>query len=145
MIYMDNAAATRLDERVWEAMRPYYLDSYAVATSEFGHSMGIEAREALMEARQKVSSGLGVQENELVFTSGDTESSNMALKGVVRALEGKKEKHMIISAIEDFPVLSSARTLERRGYKLTLLPVGPDGLLDMEALKSAVSVTMSAG
>jgi len=139
MIYMDNAAATRLDERVWEAMRPYYLDSYAVATSEFGHSMGIEAREALMEARQKVSSGLGVQENELVFTSGDTESSNMALKGVVRALEGKKEKHMIISAIEDFPVLSSARTLERRGYKLTLLPVGPDGLLDMEALKSAVN------
>lgn len=137
-IYMDNAAATRLDERVWEAMRPYFLESYAVATSEFGHSMGIEAREALMEARQRLSGGLGVQENELIFTSGDTESSNMALKGVALALDGKKEKHIVVSAIEDFPVLNSARALERRGYKVTLLPVGPDGRLDLEALRSAV-------
>lgn len=138
MIYMDNAAATRLDERVWEAMRPYYLDSYAVATSEFGHSMGIEAREALMEARQKVAASLGVGENELVFTSGDTESSNMALKGALQALEGKSGRHIVISAVEDFPVLNSAKALERRGYRLTVVPVGPDGRLDLGSLRSAL-------
>ncbi|OPX58353.1 MAG: putative cysteine desulfurase 2 [Methanomassiliicoccales archaeon PtaB.Bin134] len=137
MIYMDNAAATRLDERVLEAMRPYFLDSYAVATSEFGHSMGIEAREALMDARQKVGGVLGVKDQEVVFTSGDTESSNMALKGVAHALRDKG-KHIVVSAIEDFPVLNSAKALERKGFRVTYLPVGPEGLLDLEALKGAV-------
>ncbi|MHC1680064.1 MAG: cysteine desulfurase family protein [Methanomassiliicoccales archaeon] len=138
MIYMDNAAATRLDERVWEAMGPYYLDSYAVATSEFGHSMGLDARETLINARTGLAQKLGITEKELVFTSGDTESSNMALKGVVRAQE-KKGKHIVVSAIEDFPVLNSAKALERRGYKVTFLPVDADGVLDMEALKSALT------
>ncbi|TFG56516.1 MAG: aminotransferase class V-fold PLP-dependent enzyme, partial [Methanomassiliicoccus sp.] len=137
-IYMDNAAATRLDERVLEAMRPYFLDSYAVATSEFGHTMGLEARETLMEARQKMVRSLGVKEGELVFTSGDTEASNMALKGVAMALGSKRGKHIVVSAIEDFPVLNSARALEREGFRVTLIPVGPDGLLDMEALKKEV-------
>lgn len=137
MIYMDNAAATRLDERVLEAMRPYFLDSYAVATSEFGHSMGIEAREALMDARQKVGGVLGVKDQEVVFTSGDTESSNMAMKGVAHALRDKG-RHIVVSAIEDFPVLNSAKALERKGFRVTYLPVGPEGLLDLEALKGAL-------
>lgn len=138
MIYMDNAAATRLDERVWEAMKPYYLDSYAVATSEFGHSMGLDAREALSNARTALSQRLGIAEKELVFTSGDTESSNMALKGVLRAQE-TKGKHIVVSAIEDFPVLNSAKALERRGYKVTYLPVDADGVLDLEALQSSLT------
>lgn len=138
MIYMDNAAATRLDERVWEAMRPYYLDSYAVATSEFGHSMGLDAREALGNARAGLAAKLGIEEKELVFTSGDTESSNTALKGVARSLESKG-KHIVVSAIEDFPVLNSAKALERQGYKVTYLPVDPDGVLDLEALRSALT------
>lgn len=137
-IYMDNAAATRLDERVLEAMRPYFLDSYAVATSEFGHSMGLEARETLNEARGKLSQKLGVKENELIFTSGDTESSNTALKGVAMSLV-KKGRHIVVSAIEDFPVLSSARALERMGYKLTLVPVDGDGVLDLDALGAALT------
>lgn len=135
---MDNAAATRLDERVWEAMRPYYLDSYAVATSEFGHSMGLDAREALGNARAGLAGKLGIEEKELVFTSGDTESSNTALKGVARSLESKG-KHIVVSAIEDFPVLNSAKALERQGYKVTYLPVDPDGVLDLEALRSALT------
>lgn len=135
---MDNAAATRLDERVWEAMRPYYLDSYAVATSEFGHSMGLDAREALGNARAGLAAKLGIEEKELVFTSGDTESSNTALKGVARSLESKG-KHIVVSAIEDFPVLNSAKALERQGYKVTYLPVDPDGVLDLEALRSALT------
>jgi len=138
MIYMDNAAATRLDERVWEAMRPYFLDSYAVATSEFGHSMGLDARETLNNGRTVLAQRLGVKEQELMFTSGDTESSNTALKGVARSLE-KKGKHIVVSAIEDFPVLNSAKALERRGYKVTYLPVNVEGVLDLEALKSALT------
>lgn len=137
-IYMDNAAATRLDERVLEAMRPYFLDSYAVATSEFGHSMGLDARETLNNSRMALAQRLGVKEQELLFTSGDTESSNTALKGVARSLE-KKGKHIVVSAIEDFPVLNSAKALERRGYKVTYLPVNADGVLDLEALKSALT------
>jgi len=135
---MDNAAATRLDERVWEAMRPYYLDSYAVATSEFGHSMGLDAREALGNARAGLAAKLGIEEKELVFTSGDTESSNTALKGVARSLESKG-KHIVVSAIEDFPVLNSAKALERQGYKVTYLPGDPDGVLDLDALRAALT------
>ena len=138
MIYMDNAAATRLDEKVWEAMRPYYLDSYAVATSEFGHSMGLDARETLLNARTGLAQRLSVAEKELVFTSGDTESSNAALKGVAKALD-KKGRHIVVSAIEDFPVLNSAKAMERLGFKVTYLPVDADGILDMEALKSALT------
>ena len=101
-IYMDNAASTRLDERVLEAMMPFFFDTYAVATSEFGYSMGIEAKEKLEEARARVSLALKSSPEELVFTSGDTESSNLALKGVASALGSKKGRHIIISKIEDF-------------------------------------------
>jgi cysteine desulfurase len=74
-IYLDNAAATRLDERVLEAMRPYFFDTYAVATSQFGYSPGIEAKDALDMARTKIAAHLGASPEEFVFTSGSTESS----------------------------------------------------------------------
>ena len=114
-IYLDNAAATRLDERVLEAMRPYFFDTYAVATSQFGYSLGIDACDALEDARTRIAAGLGAAPEELVFTSGDTEASNMALKGVAMALGAKKGRHIITSAIEDFPVLHSARA-GRQGF-----------------------------
>jgi len=89
-VYLDNAAATRMDERVLEAMTPYFFETYPVATSEFGYSLGIEAREALEAAREKVAQRLGAGGGELIFTSGSTESSNLALKGVAMALGEKK-------------------------------------------------------
>ena len=108
-VYLDNSAATRLDERVLEAMKPYLFETYAVATSEFGYSMGIEAREGLEAARATLAARLGAaQAEEFVFTSGSTESSNMALKGVAMALGEKKGRHLITSRIEDFPVLNTA-------------------------------------
>jgi cysteine desulfurase len=103
-IYLDNSAATRMDERVLEAMRPYFFDTYAVATSEFAYSQGIEAREALDSTRGVLINSLKAGPEEFIFTSGGDESSNIALKGVALALGEKKGKHIIVSKIEDFRV-----------------------------------------
>ena len=85
LVYLDNAAATRMDERVLEAMTPYFLDIFAVATSQFGYSAGIEAKEALASSRAIIAGALGAEPEEFVFTSGSTESSNAALKARKRA------------------------------------------------------------
>ena len=138
-VYLDNAAATRLDERVLEAMKPYLFDTYAVATSEFGYSMGIEAREALDRARASLAARLGGGAEEFIFTSGSTESSNMALKGVALALGEKKGRHLITSRIEDFPVLNTAATLGKQGFNVTVLDVDADGLVDPSAVEKAIS------
>ena len=138
-IYLDNAAATRLDERVLKAMRPYFFDIYAVATSEFAYSQGIEAREALDGARQTLAAALGAAPEELIFTSGSTESSNIALKGVALALGNRKGKHMIVSKIEDFPVLNSSRALEKQGFKVTYLDVDGDGFVDLNKLRGSIT------
>ncbi len=132
-IYLDNASSTRLDERVMEAMEPYLYEKYAVATSEFGHTMGVEAKEGLESARETIASKLGADASEIVFTSGNAESSNLALKGVMGAVENKG--HLIISAIEDFPVLHTAKKLEKQGHELTILPVDKDGFVSLSDLK----------
>ncbi|MGC8787356.1 MAG: cysteine desulfurase family protein, partial [Anaerolineae bacterium] len=138
-IYLDNAATTRLDERVLEAMTPYFFEKYAVATSQFGYSPGIEAKDALDEARAKIAAVLGAAPEEFIFTSGSTESSNMALKGVAMALGEKKGKHIITTRIEDFPVLHSARALERQGFRVTYLEVDEFGRVDLEQLRAAIT------
>lgn len=137
--YMDNAAATRLDEQVLEAMKPYFFETYSVATSEFGYSLGIEARDALEEARTKIAGFLGAGHDEFIFTSGSAESSNLALKGVSKALGNKKGKHIIVSKIEDFPVLYSARTLEKEGFRVDYLDVDEKGFVMMDKLKTLLS------
>jgi len=139
MIYLDNAACTRLDERVLEAMTPYFFDTYAVATSEFGYSMGIDAKEGLENARESIASKLGADSGEIIFTSGDTESSNMALKGAAWALKEKKGKHIIVSQIEDFPVLNTAKALQRQGFDATFLNVDGEGFVDLNGLRNAIT------
>lgn len=139
MVYLDNAATTRMDERVWEAMRPYCFETYAVATSQFGYSLGIEAKDALDAARASIASALGGEPEEFIFTSGSTESSNIALKGVAMALGEKKGKHIITSRIEDFPVLHSARALEKQGFRVTYLEVDGDGRVDLEQLRKTIT------
>jgi cysteine desulfurase len=138
-IYLDNSAGTRLDERVLEAMRPYMFDVYAVATSEFGYSMGIEAREALDQARASLAARLGAQAEEFIFTSGGTESSNTALKGVALALGEKKGKHLVTSRIEDFPVLNTVAALGKQGFRSTVLDVDAEGLVDPGAVEKAIA------
>ena len=139
LVYLDNAASTRLDERVLEAMKPYFFEIYAVATSEFGYSPGIEAKEALEQARETVASVLGASSEELIFTSGSTESSNSALKGVAMALGEKKGKHLIVSKIEDFPVLRSAETLEKQGFRVTYIDVDGEGVVDLDQLRDVLT------
>jgi len=138
-VYLDNAAATRLDERVLEAMRPYFFETYAVATSEFAYSQGIEAREALDSTREALATALGAAPEEFIFTSGSTESSNIALKGVALALGKKKGKHLIVSKIEDFPVLYSARALEKQGFQVTYLDVDGDGFVNLDQLRDSIT------
>jgi cysteine desulfurase len=138
-IYFDNAAATRLDERVLEAMKPYFFDLYAVATSQFGYSLGVDARDALDAARGRIAAALGAGPEEFVFTSGSTESSNLALKGVALAMGGRKGKHLITTPIEDFPVLHSVRALEKQGFQATYLDVDDAGRVDLDVLRDAIT------
>jgi len=135
-IYLDNASSTRLDERVMEAIKPYLYEKYAVATSDFGHTMGVDAKEGLESARETIASKLGADVSEIVFTSGNAESSNLALKGVMGAVENKG--HLIISAIEDFPVLHTAKKLEKQGHELTILSVDKDGFISLSDLKDEI-------
>ena len=137
--YLDNAAATRLDERVLEAMKPYFFENYAVATSEFAYSEGIEAREALDKVRGDLSSALGAEQEEFIFTSGSTESSNIALKGAALALGKKKGAHLVVSKIEDFSVLHCARALEKQGFQVTYLNVDGDGFADLDQLRDSIT------
>ena len=138
-VYLDNAAATRLDERVLEVIKPYLFETYAVATSQFGYSPGIEARDALDAARATIARALGAAPEEFIFTSGSTESSNMALKGVALALGEKKGRHIITSRIEDFAVLHSARALEKQGFRVTYLDVDEYGRLNLDQLREAMT------
>ena len=137
-IYLDNASITRMDEKVLEAMMPYFFDNYAIPTSETGYSMGIEAREALEKSRNTIANAIGANEKELIFTSGSSESSNTAIKGVSMALVNKKGNHIIVSSIEDFPVLNSAKALEKLGFEVTYLEVDEFGLVDPNIVKESI-------
>ena len=138
-IYLDNSSSTKIDEEVVKAMEPYFYEKYAVATSEFGYSMGIEAKEGLDDARAVIAEELNAEPSEIVFTSGSAESSNLALKGVAKKLGKKEGNHIIISKIEDFPVLQSAESLEKEGYKVTKIDVDSEGRLDIGQLEEAVN------
>jgi cysteine desulfurase len=136
-IYLDNSSMTRVDDSVFEEMKKYYLDSYAIATSDFGYSMGVEAREAIENSRKIIADTLGASPREFIFTSGSAESNNMALKGVAEALKNKGN-HIIVSKIEDFPVLNSAKTLESQGFKVSYINVDSNGFVDLDELQNAI-------
>ncbi|WP_414469863.1 cysteine desulfurase family protein [Methanobacterium sp. ACI-7] len=136
-IYLDNSSMTRVDDMVFEEMKRHYLDTYAIATSDFGYSMGVEAREAIEKSRETIASALGASPREFIFTSGSVESNNMALKGVAEALK-TKGNHIIVSKIEDFPVLNSAKTLENQGFEVSYIDVDENGFVDLNELEGAI-------
>ncbi|ADZ10070.1 Cysteine desulfurase [Methanobacterium lacus] len=136
--YLDNSSITRMDERVLEAMKPYFFEKYAIPTSETGYSMGIEAREALEDSRNYLANYIGAGEGELIFTSGSSESSNAAIKGAAIAQKNKKGNHLIVSKIEDFPVLNSFKSLEKQGYEVSYLDVDEYGMVDPETIQKLI-------
>jgi len=126
-VYLDNAATTSILPEVLETMLPYLKDAYGNPQSL--HDWGDEAREAIEEARGKVAALIGTQPEEIIFTSSGTESNNFAIKGLATAQQAKG-KHIVVSAIEHFSVLHSARTLEKWGFEITQVPVDRHGLVD---------------
>jgi cysteine desulfurase len=134
-IYLDHHATTPLDPRVLEAMLPYLRDRFGNAASH-SHQFGWEASTAVENARRQIARLIGASAGEIVFTSGATESDNLAIKGVVEA-NRDKGGHIITVSSEHKAVLDTCQHLERLGCKATYLSVGPDGLIDLDKLKSA--------
>jgi cysteine desulfurase len=135
-IYLDNHATTSVDPRVLEEMLPYFSEQFGNAASR-NHSFGWTAEEAIKRARGRVASLLGASSDEIVFTSGATESDNLAIKGVAEAYRGKGN-HIITATTEHKAVLDSCHHLEQSGFRVTYLPVQTDGLIDLAALESAL-------
>jgi cysteine desulfurase len=134
-IYMDHSATTPVAPEVLEAMLPYFTDRFGNASSL--HSFGLEAREALEASREKVAKLLGADPEEIIFTSGGTESDNLALKGAAYR-NRKSGKHIITTIIEHPAILEVCSMLETQGFSVTCLPVTPEGLVDPAVLESAI-------
>jgi cysteine desulfurase len=134
-IYLDNHATTPLDPRVLEAMLPFLTSRFGNAASN-SHSFGWEAAAAVEKGRRQIAASIGASPQEIVFTSGATESDNLAVKGVA---EGCREKgdHIITAVTEHKAVLDSCKHLEKIGCLVTYLPVGTDGLIDLDQLRDA--------
>jgi len=134
-IYMDHAASTPVDPEVMEAMKPYFSEKFGNPSSF--HGFGREASEALEKSRKNIAGFLGVDTSEIVFTSGGTESDNLAIKGVALANKDKG-KHVITSKIEHEAVLSTCKSLEKQGFQVTYLDVDKQGLVDPENLRKVI-------
>jgi len=137
-IYLDNNATTRVDPRVVETMLPYFTEQYGNASSQF-HSFGTVAAKAVERARGEIAKLLGVLDiRDIAFTSGATESNNLALKGVLESTE-MKNPHLIVSNIEHKCVLEAAKFLEKHGCSVTYLPVDRFGMITPESLSAAIN------
>ena len=136
-IYMDNHATTRVDPRVVEAMLPYFSETFGNAASR-NHEFGWRAEEAVETARGRIARLIGASPKEIVFTSGATESNNLALKGLVQR-RAERGNHIITCVTEHKAVLDPCGRLEREGFRVSYLPVGRDGLLDVQRLAEAIT------
>jgi len=132
---MDHSATTPVAPEVLEAMMPYFSEKFGNASSL--HSFGLEAKEALEESREKVAGLLGAKPEEIIFTSGGTESDNLALKGIARKNQ-KSGKHIITTRVEHPAILECCRRLEKEGFEVTYLPVTNEGLVEIATLESAI-------
>ncbi|AFC73188.1 IscS subfamily cysteine desulfurase [Rickettsia montanensis] len=136
-IYMDYQATTPIDPRVMEAMLPYFTTKFGNPHSR-SHSFGWEAENAVEEARSMVAKLIGADTKEIIFTSGATESNNLAIKGIAKFYSNKKN-HIITVVSEHKCVLDACRHLEQEGIKITYLPIKPNGIIDLETLKNAIT------
>lgn len=137
--YLDFQATTPLDPRVLDAMMPYFTERYGNPHSRT-HSFGWESEAAIEKARAQVAALIGASPKEIIFTSGATESNNMAIKGVARFYRAEKN-HVITTQTEHKCVLDSCRALESEGGEVTFLPVKSNGLIDLDELRAAIRPT----
>ncbi len=138
MIYLDNNATTPLDPRVWDAMLPYFRDEFGNASSR--HAMGCRAAAAVEHARAAVAERVGGDPREIYWTSGATESNNLAILGVASSpYYARRDRHVVTIRTEHPAVLDPCRELERRGFRVTFLGVDAEGRLDLDALEGALT------
>ena len=135
-IYLDNASTTPIDPKVLGAMLPYLTDKYGNPSSI--HYEGRVAKKAIEESRERIAKIVGVKKEGIIFTSGGTESDNLAVLGIARANK-EKGKHIIVSAIEHKAVLDSCKKLEKEGFEITYLNVDKNGIVSLESLKKSIS------
>ncbi len=135
-IYLDNNSTTQMDPRVFDAMKPYFLEIYGNAASK-SHPFGWAAEEAVDYARGHVASLIGANEKEIIFTSGATESNNLAIKGVFE-MYANKGNHIITLSTEHKAVLDACKHLEKLGAEVTYLSVGYDGMIDPAVIEAAI-------
>jgi cysteine desulfurase len=136
-IYLDNHATTPVDPRVLEAMLPYFRENFGNAASR-NHSFGWVAEEAVENARKQIAELVGANPREIVFTSGATESNNLAIKGIAE-MYAERGNHLITAATEHKAVLDTMKRLEKHGCRVTYLPVRQDGLVDLDMLRDAIT------
>lgn len=136
-IYMDNHATTPVDPRVFAAMTPYFTNLFGNSASR-NHSFGWEAEEATEKARKQIAAIIGATSKEIVFTSGATESNNLAIKGVAE-MYAEKGNHIITAATEHKAVLDTCKRLEKDGVRVTYLAVQQNGLVDLNQLRDAIT------
>jgi cysteine desulfurase len=136
-IYLDYQATTPMDPRVLEAMMPYFTHKFGNPHSR-SHSYGWEAEEAVEKARGQVAKLIGADEKEVIFTSGATESNNLAIRGVAEFYKDRRN-HIVTTVTEHKCVLDTCRHLEQQGFEVTYLPVQKNGLIDLEALRAVVT------
>ena len=136
-IYLDYQATTPMDPRVLEAMMPYFTHQFGNPHSR-SHSYGWEAEEGVEKARAQVAKLIGADEKEVIFTSGATESNNLAIRGVAEFYKDRKN-HIVTTVTEHKCVLDTCRHLEQQGFEVTYLPVQKNGLIDLEALRAAIT------
>ena len=135
-IYLDHQATTPVDERVMKAMLPYFTEVYGNAASN-DHLFGVDAKKAVDKARNTIASAINAKSDEVIFTSGATESDNIAVLGVAERYEDKG-KHIITCATEHKAVLDPCKELEERGWEVTYLPLDEYGMVDLEDVQNAI-------
>ncbi|MFQ6126245.1 MAG: cysteine desulfurase family protein [Candidatus Heimdallarchaeota archaeon] len=136
-IYLDHGATTPVVKEVLEAMLPYFSKHFGIASTDYGHSFGVHAREAIESAREILANAINADPQEIVFTSGGTEANNLAIKGVALA-NRDKGTHLITSKIEHSSVLDSCDALKAQGFEVTYLDVDKDGFVNLGQLADAI-------